>query len=117
MKELFDAAGIQSVYRRNSNSLITTLDGVYPCDTPPLFGFGFPSELDAVEARNAQSSAVSHKTSIFRIFPEALVENSDNQGNCTASIHGIDHGEDSWILGQGLFPNIAFLSGLILVTN
>ncbi|KAL6904512.1 aspartic peptidase domain-containing protein [Trichoderma evansii] len=103
VKEVFDAAGIQSIYRHNNDTLTTTLDGIYPCDTPPLFGFGFPSESDAFEARSAQSSAISHESSIFNIFPDALAEYSDGQGNCAASIHGIDHEEDSWILGQGFF--------------
>lgn len=97
VQRLFHAAGIQSVLTPASGGNPASLAGYYPCDKPPVFGFGFPSISNASTA----TGPVSKKSTIFNVVPSALVLSATGN-NCTASIQGSDE-FGFWLVGQGKY--------------
>ncbi|KAH8654537.1 aspartic peptidase domain-containing protein [Tricladium varicosporioides] len=104
VQNLFNLAGIQSISRvtlLREGVNATILTGYYPCATPPIFGFGFPSLANISLAESNMSSPVSNSSRIFNVAAEALVQNSTN-GICTSSIYGAKD-LDLWLVGQPFF--------------
>lgn len=86
VKKLFNAAGIRS-QTLNLPGCTQVVAGSYQCDKAPTnIGFAFPSGNQ--KPLNIEGAA----------FQEAKDDNGD--GNCTATVTGIDFGSNFWIVGQ-----------------
>jgi cathepsin D len=99
VRAMFKAAGITAVENPGNGNTPTTLDGYYDCSKPPQLGFGFPS---AGQAAHSKNKAVSASSSIFNVLPQVLAQKNNN-GNCTAIIHGTDEFQGMWLVGQAFF--------------